>query len=630
MSELSVKMSLTLADAASGPLRAFTQMLEGLKGVSAGIAKQLDGITAAIGSINRVAGATSLNSFAAGIERVGVVSGEARGGTAGLEQAIAALGATISGVAGRLGAMTAELGALGTEARAAGAGVKSGAAQMESGLVSANTQANTLTSTLKGLGQLYAAMKIEQGLKESAKEAINYQATQTRMATMGMSATERAEMTHAADAASKAVPQFNRDETLSMAIDLRNATGSVEHALGMLQPFAVAAFNMKMATPAGKTFAESDMLLIAKALEQRGATMDPVKMQAELSMIERIYTATQGRVDAQQILGNIQYAKGGLGQTMDLSFLPIFAAMIEQIKSAGGNGGQIGTALTSLQQSIINGTGSGQAQKERARLGLLDPDKLVWNKQGNIDQQKSDLKMAGAEEFQRNPYLWIQNYLKPAMVRAGIDLTNDAAVNQTLNKLFPNRNAANIAGMMTNRGALLEKDAANINQSKAGQEAREINVQTAKANLEAFKAQLANLGIVLGTTLLPAVTVLAKAFTAMFTGLAAFFTAFPATATFTTYALAIGAVILAVNGFKNVFGVLGTFASLMKGAGTATTAAAASSLAAAETTAVASATIGSRFSGMLATITGVGAMVGRVFLRMIPWVGALMLRVPVN
>ncbi len=312
---------------------------------------------------------------------------------------------------------------------------------------------------------------------------------------------------------------------------------------------------MKMATPAGKTFAESDMLLIAKALEQRGATMDPAKMQAELSMIERIYTATQGRVDAQQILGNIQYAKGGLGQTMDLSFLPIFAAMIEQIKSAGGNGGQIGTALTSLQQSIINGTGSGQAQKERARLGLLDPNGLVWNKQGNIDQQKSNLRMAGAEEFQRNPYEWIQNYLKPAMIRAGIDLTNDAAVNQTLNKLFPNRNAANIAGMMTNRGALLEKDAANINQSKAGQDAREINIQTAKANIEAFKAQLENLGIVMGTTLLPAITTVAHAFTVMFEGLAEFFQAHPLAATFTTWAAAIGAVVLAIAGFAKVFGV---------------------------------------------------------------------------
>jgi hypothetical protein len=615
MADLSVKMSLTLADAASGPLRAFTQLIEQLKATATGVAKQLDGITAAIGSINRVAGSSSVNTFVAGIARLGTTATETRGGTAGLESAISALGATLSGLTSQLTATAAGLGAVGIEARAAGAGVASGAAQMEGGLVAANSQASTLGTTLKGLGQLYAAMKIEQGLKASAKDAIEYQNTQTRLLNMNVSASDRQALTSAAAATSRAIPQFSQNQTLEMGIDLRNATGSVEHALEMLTPFAIAAYDMKMATPAGQTFNDRDMLLIAKALEQRNATMDPAKMQSELDMITKIYAATQGRVDAQQILGNLQYSKGGLGQSMDIGFLPIFAAMIEQIKAGGGNGGQIGTALTSLQQSIINGTGNSQAQKERARLGLVDPDKLVWNKQGNIDQQKSDLRMAGAEEFQRNPYEWVQNYLKPAMIRAGIDLTNDAAVNQTLNKLFPNRNAANIASTMVNRGALLEKDAANITMTADGGAQYANNVKTAQANLDAFKAQLANLGIVLGTTLLPAITVVAQAFTAMFEGLAAFFTEFPATATFMTYAAAIGSVVLAINGFKNVFGILGTLASLVAGAGGAATA-----------TAGATAAAGGVIIGAWGSVMGVlGTLMSFILTRAIPLVGVFLL-----
>lgn len=642
MTTMQVQMSLTLADAASGPLRAFTGQMEALKSATNTVGARLEAIAAGISNVSRAASAASgvstLGGSLSGLSSaMAAVRGEAAGaataigqvgqrasaagvGTYALEQAMAALGGTMQGVVARLGEVAGMLAGIGTEARAAGAGVRAGMAGMEAGMVSANAQASGLMTTLKGLGQLYAGLKIEQGLKASAKDAIDYQATQTRMAAMGMSPGDRALMTGAANAASRAIPQFNRDETLSMAIDLRNATGSVSQALAMLQPFAVAAFNMRMATPAGKEFRESDMLLIAKALEQRNATLDPARMQSELSMFERIYTATQGRVDAQQILGNLQYAKGGLGQSMDIGFLPIFAALIEQVRNAGGNGGQIGTALTSLQQSILTGTGNGQAQKARAALGLLDPSKLVFNRQGNIDQQKSDLRMAGAEEFQRNPYEWVQSYLKPALIRAGIDLADDAAVNATLNRLFPNRNASNIAGMMINRGELLEKDAANITQAKAGKDARAVNVETAKANLEAFKAQLTNLAIVIGTTLLPMITTVTQAFVGMFQSLADFFEAHPVVATLATWAAGFAGVGLAVSGMAALFGVaFGPLVTLLTGP----VAAAVSGFTGAMTGLWGF--VSTMFPAFAAGATTLAATVGAAFMRMIPLVGALII-----
>ncbi len=575
MAEMNVSMSLTLADAASGPLRAFAEGLAQLKATSVGVSKNLESIAAGITGVSKAAAsATNVGAFAASlgtlseamssvraasagvaaaVGNIGARASAAGIGTYSLEQAMGALGGTLSGIVERLTATAAGLTAVGAEARAAGAGVVAGTAAMGAGLQGANTHASTLMTTLKGLGQLYAAMKIEKGLVGSAEGAIEYQNTQTRLTNMNVSPDERQALIGAANSTSRTVPQFDRNQSLEMGIDLRNATGSVAHAIEMLTPFAVAAYDMKMATPAGQTFNDRDMLLIAKSLEQRNATMDPTKMQSELDMITKIYAATQGRVDAQQILGNLQYSKGGLGQSMDIGFLPMLAAMIEQIKSGGGNGGQIGTALTSLQQSVLNGTGNGQAQKERARLGLIDPDGLVWNKQGNVDQQKSNLRMAGADDFQHNPYTWVQEYLKPAMIRAGIDLADDAAVNQTLNKLFPNRNAANIAATMVNRGSLLEKDAANINQTANGAEQYQNNIKTAQGNIDAFKAQMRDLGIVLGDTLLPAITLVAKGFTSAFEWLSDFFSSHPIAAQIATWGLAFTAVGLAIAGFAAVF-----------------------------------------------------------------------------
>ena len=114
---------------------------------------------------------------------------------------VASLTATAAGLVG-----------VGNAAQAAGAGVAAGTNAMGTNLGAANTQASSLMTTLKGMGQLYAALKIEKGLKESATEAINYQATQARMATMGMTPAEQAEMVHAADAASKAVAPVKPDE----------------------------------------------------------------------------------------------------------------------------------------------------------------------------------------------------------------------------------------------------------------------------------------------------------------------------------------------------------------------------------------------------------------------------------
>jgi hypothetical protein len=553
--QMAVSMNLTLTDTASGPLRAFTALLERLEVVVNTLQPRLQAVSASLASIGTAAASS------AGIQAF----------TAGL----GALNSALAATTGQVTAATQGFAGLGAAAQTAGTGLQAGAGHMQAAGAAAqatNAQVNTLADSLRGMASLWAAMKIEKGLKESVGDAMEFQNTQTRLKTMNIAPADRAEMMQAATEASRAIPQFNENQTLQMLIDLRNATGSVHEAVNMIQPFARAAFNMKMATPEGKTFKESDMLLIAKALEQRNATMDPAKMQAELDMLTKVYTATQGRVDASQILGNLQFAKGGLGQTMDLSFIPIFAAMIEQTKSSGGAGGSIGTWLTTLQSSVLTGTGKGSAQKIRAEAGLLDPDALVWNRQGNINAQRSRLGMAGADVFQSNPFEWVQNYLKPALVKLGVDLANSSEVNLALNKIFPDRNAANVAGMMINRGDLLQKDAGNINMALDNAKQYAENVKTATANVDAFKAQLENLAIVMGTTLLPAVTMVAKAFTTAFEWLAGFFKEHPVAAEFATWAAAIASVALAVAGFAAMWTTVGMTAGFVALGGAAATA----------------------------------------------------------
>jgi hypothetical protein len=671
MTTMNVQMTLTLADSASAPLQSFTGLLEKMGAATSGLANRLVKIAEGMKTVSAAAATsaqvggfatelgrlstalTSVNASTKGVGQaltsIGNRAGGASLGTARLEQTITTLAAALQSVVGRMNAAAASMGVVGAAARGAAGAANAALGGMGQQAQETQQHVHNLTNTFRGLAQLWAAHKIGEGMKESAQDAIEYQNTLTRLSNMNVGANNQAALIAEADRVSRAVPQFNKNQTLEMGIDLVNAMGSVTHSVDMLQEFAKTAYAMRMATPRGKEFDDRQMLLIAKALEQRGATQDPARMRDEMDMFARIYTATQGRIDANQLLGNIQYAKGGLGNTMDIGFLPIFASMIEQIKSGGGNGGQIGTALTSLQQAVVGGVMKQSAMNEFARMGLLDPNKVILNKVGSLKGVEAG-GIAGSSEFQKNPYEWVQKYLVPALKKSGIDTTDSAAVNGTLAHMFGNRNASNIASMMITRQPQLEKDAAIISRTGGVEEQYQRDIKTAQANLDAFKAQLGNLGIVLGTTLLPVITTVAQAFTGLFQHLADFFTRFPVAAQFTAWAAGIGAIALAIAGLRNLFGITGNLIAALFGIGTAATQGAMLTRAGAQITtasmALAAGNTGTftqsvtRFFGVLSAgftasmagattwggrMVAIAGMVGRGMLSMIPIIGQIAL-----
>ena len=217
--------------------------------------------------------------------------------------------------------------------------------------------------------------------------------------------------------------------------------------------------------------------------------------------------------------------------------------------------------------TIIGGL-RGMAAKEAARLGLIDPKNVQWNSQGNIDLKKSDLRMAGNTLFQTNPLEWVKQYLLPAMARAGVDTSNPNAVAESAARLFRNRNAAEIAGTMANKYRILDADAANATRAMGNAEQTGLNQQTSEAKWEALKAQFRDVGIVLGTALLPAIKAVSTTFAQMFTALSKFFAENPMAAKFTVWAAAIGTVALAVSGFALTFGILLRFSGIVGGVGT--------------------------------------------------------------
>lgn len=591
--DMNLRMVLTLSDAASAPLRGVVRILEQMQAVASGLTSRLNG---AAGGMNTVARA------GAGADR----------SIAGMTGAFMSLEAVLSGITAKASQVAAGLTAVGVEGRAAGVGVASGTAAMTTGLAATNAQAGTLASTLKGLAQLYAAVKIKEGLTASAERAMDYQTAQTRSAAMGLSAAERSALQAASVNAARAVPQFDRLQTFEMGIDLKNAMNSVEAAIAVLPEMAQMAYNLKQG---GVKFGRDDMVNVGKFLQQRNAAdpNDMEKLRAEADMINKIITYTQGRVDVAKLTQSIQ-AMRATGQNVSVDFIPVLASMIEM---SGGQNVQ-GATLYAAERYIMGNVKNGTAAKEADRLGLLQKDGLVWNSLNNIDLKKSELRMKGAEVWQQNPFEWVKQFLLPALIRSGVAPGDTDAINRSVLRMFPTARAGDAISTMATQGRILEGDIRGVSRTLGNQDQYGLFSETTQGRADAFFGKLRDLSVLVGQKLLPAITLMAQAFGKVFDVVGAFFTNFPVSATFLTYATAIGAVALAVVGLKNSFGIVGSLSTLLLSMGTASTTAAT-----ATTTAVAAKA--GAFAGLRTAVGTALTFMGTALTRMIPVVGAFLL-----
>jgi hypothetical protein len=636
MANMHVGMTLTLADTASAPLRAFIGIVERLQTTANRLAPRLEAMAVGLTSINRAAtGSGAVQAMAGRIEalntRLGATQAAARGAASGignvsarasaggtavyaLEQAIGALTGGLSRIAAHLNATTAGLQQMGGAARQAGAGAQAGLAATGAAAQIANQHVGTLRQTMVGMAQLWGAMKIKDGFVASVTGASAFETSKARAQTMGLTDGERGRIETAALAAKTLVPQFDRRQTFEMAIDLKNAMNSLDNALKVLPEMAQFAQNLKSQTKDGK-IDDNILVNVGKILQQRGAVTDPAKMRAEADMLLKIMTATQGRVNVETMFSNLSQMKGALsGDNVSRDFLPILAGLAEMNRN--GNGGTLGTQLTTATRYVMGNVRHGSAAKATNELGLFeDPAGLKWNTQGNIDLQKSNLRMKGARLWQENPMEWVKQFLIPAMQAKGMDITDNNLVSDVINQIMPARNAAEIVQTMTTKRKQLDADAANVNRAMGSQEQTEINSQTSQAKWDALTGKVRDLAIVVGEKLLPTLRVVADVMATMLDGVGAFFKAFPASATFLVWVTALGAVGLAVRGFMSLFGILGTFTGLIGGVGTAATAAGAA----------ANAGFFARLAGFGTAVTGMAGVVLGAFARLLPLVGLLII-----
>lgn len=355
-------------------------------------------------------------------------------------------------------------------------------------------------------------------IKAAVKPASEYVHQLELAKVAGMSQLEIAKATGSAWQATGKVMTTTASENLAAIRELRMVFGDTEHAIEHMA--TVQRLQAVLQTVRGGS-AHDEAYTVAKALEMKGAVKNPAEFEAAADLMTKAIIASGGKVAAADFLSTFKYGRAATIGWDDRFTYSILPTLIQEMKSSGGTGGAggPGNALMSAYAAVVGGAVPQKALKVWQSLGLLDSSKIVWNKVGSAKGLRPGGIM-GSETFQSDPYRWTQQFLVPALVKAGYD--TEAKQRQVLQYLFPNRTAGFIMSQMALQGWKFDRDQKIIGQASGLSAYDELIRRDPVMAEKALGAQWENFKIALGKTIVPVLIPLLRSLTDALNGLATF------------------------------------------------------------------------------------------------------------
>jgi hypothetical protein len=382
----------------------------------------------------------------------------------------------------------------------------------------------------------------------------------------GMQQLEIAEATRAAWEATSSVMTTTATGNLAAIRELRMVFGDTRDAINnmpVVQKLQAVLQNVRGGN------GHDEAYTVAKALEMKGAVKDPSQFENAADLMTRAMIASGGKVSAQDFLSAFKYGRAATIGWNDRFAYSILPTLIQEMKSSGGSGGAggPGNALMSAYAAVIGGAVPQKSLKVWQQLGMLDPSKIVWDKVGSA-KGVGPGGILGGETFQHDPYQWTQQYLVPALIKAGYD-TEDKQ-RQALQYLFPNRTAGFIMSQMALQGWKFDRDQ-NLIRQASGLSAYDLLIKKdPNMAYAALSAQWENLKTALGVTLVPVLIPFLRNLTGALNAMGRFAEQHPTLTkalmlTFTGLSLLAtigGGLMVAGAGFKLIGVALGTISGL--------------------------------------------------------------------
>ncbi len=255
--------------------------------------------------------------------------------------------------------------------------------------------------------------------------------------------------------------------------------------------FANAAmFGEEQGAEKGQTF-----MNMLKVIELRGGMASKEKFEHEANLVQKVLTATGGRVGPNEWLNFIKTGGVAAKALQDEAF---FQKMEPLIQEMGGH--RVGTGLMSAYANVYQGKTTVRAARQMQEYGLLDKSKVVYNKIGMLKEVKEGA-LVGGEMFKSDPMAWLETVLLPKLAAKGIN--DPERIKDAIANIFTNRTASNLMTQMYLQRDQIHKNA-KLNAGADGiNELNDKGKNTAKGKELEAMAKIKNSLKAMGETVLP-------------------------------------------------------------------------------------------------------------------------------
>jgi len=293
--------------------------------------------------------------------------------------------------------------------------------------------------SVNGSGGLSMAYSVGRGLYAPLREGKHFALEEQRVAALGLGK----ENTDKAIDFAKQMKTYGTSITENLAL-MRNAMTVLADA-NEAETFAPTLAKMKFANNAmyGEeqgVHNERTFMGMLKVIEMRGGLASEEAFVRQADIVQRLLTATGGRVGPNEWLNVIKTggvaAKGIKGEAFYYQMEPL-------VQELGGH--RVGTAMMSAYSNLYQGTTTKRTANNLERLGLVDPKKVKHDKAGQIAFLEVGA-IKGSDLFRENQFEWMEKFLLPQLAAKGI--TDKNKVLDAIGSIFSNHTASNLFAQM--------------------------------------------------------------------------------------------------------------------------------------------------------------------------------------
>jgi hypothetical protein len=373
-----------------------------------------------------------------------------------------------------------------------------------------------------GIGATVAGGAVGAPIVKGLQEAKHYQTEKARVTALGLGPQVSAD----AEKYARNMKTYGTShaENLELVRDSMSVFGDLPHAQ-MVAPMLT---KMKFGNKAfygeesgGEN--ERKFMDMLKVIEVRGGTASSAKFHDQANMVQKVISATGGRVGPTEWLNLIK--TGGIA-AKGMDEKAFYYELEPLVQELGGFG--VGNGLMSSYNNLYQGRTSKRAAMNLDKLGLIgDHTKVKHDKVGQTAQLDPGA-LLGSDLFKKSQFQWMEQVLVPQLAKNGI--TDPGKVLDTIGSLYTNRKAGDLMANMylqrfqIHKNRKLNEGAYDVDQLNA------LGQQQASGKELETAAKLADLKLTMGEKILPLYSRAIDTVTTALEGLNGFMERNPATA----------------------------------------------------------------------------------------------------